>query len=272
MNLPDFHIHTRFSSDSEAEPLDILAEARKRGATAVCFTDHNDFEWGVDENGNKMFQLDFKSYTEYMKGLREKSGDDLKIFVGVEQGLGVSCADLVEGYDPNGVLDFIIGSSHLVDGKDPYEKEFWLSRDIGAAIRAYYESIVANIKACSNYDVYGHLDYIARYIPDKNYCYSINDYMDIIEEILKMLIERGKGIELNTAGLRYGMGASNPDVTVLSLYKQLGGEIITVGSDAHTPADVARYQTEALQYLCEAGFKYYTIFDRRKPVFMPLSV
>jgi histidinol-phosphatase (PHP family) len=61
-------------------------------------------------------------------------------------------------------------------------------------------------------------------------------------------------------------------VTVLSLYKQLGGEIITIGSDAHTPADVARYQTEALQYLCQAGFKYYTIFDRRKPVFMPLSV
>ena len=94
--------------------------------------------------------------------------------------------------------------------------------------------------------------------------------MDIIETILKKLIDKGKGIEINTAGLRYGMGAPNPDLPVLKLYHDLGGEIITVGSDAHKPEDVAVYHKQAYQNLNEAGFRYYTIFKNRKPQFINL--
>lgn len=269
MLLPDCHLHTRFSSDSNANPDDIINKALQLNLSSICFTDHNDFDWPLD-NGEVLFDLDFNSYISYMKQLQAKYASRIPIYIGVEQGLAATCARRVDDYDPDNQLDFIIGSSHLVYGKDPYEKEFWLGTDIDEAVTAYYESIVENIDTCNNYDVYGHLDYIARYIPDKNYPYHINNYMDIIETILKKLIDKGKGIEINTAGLRYGMGAPNPDLSVLKLYHDLGGEIITVGSDAHKPEDVATYHKQAYHNLNEAGFKYFTIFKSRKPQFITL--
>lgn len=265
--LPDMHLHTRFSSDSEARPEDVVKKAMDMKLRAICFTDHNDFDWPEEEDGKPLFLLDFPSYLEYMKKLRADYEGIFPIYIGVEQGLGKGCAKRVDSYDADGELDFIIGSSHLVHGQDPYYESFWVNRDIARSIDDYYESIIDNIKSCSNYDVYGHLDYIARYIPDKSYRYDIHDYMDIIETILKMLIERGKGIELNTAGLKYGMDAPNPDISVLKLYRQLGGEIITVGSDAHKAEDVAKYHDIAYELLKESGFRYYTIFEKRKPVF-----
>lgn len=266
--LADFHIHTKFSSDSTAEPHDIVITALSRNMSAICFTDHNDFDWPDEDK--TLFNLDFEAYTDYMNDFRSTCSDKLPIYIGVEQGLSVPAASRIDNYDPEHKLDFIIGSSHIINGKDPYEKEFWIGTDIKKAIDEYYECIINNINACSNYDVYGHFDYITRYIPDKKYPYSISSHMDIIEVILKMLIEKGKGIELNTAGLKHTFQQTNPSLPVLSLYRQLGGEIITVGSDAHTAPDTAFYHKTAEKLLHDAGFRYYTVFKKRKPVFITL--
>ncbi len=274
MRLPDCHIHTHFSSDSDANPEQVIKRAVELELPAICFTDHNDFGWFCDADGTVPFQLNFDEYVDYMRDLAErtaKSGaKNLRVLTGVEQGLGCGCASLVNEYDSEHRLDFIIGSSHLVNGKDPYDAEFWEDTDISDAITAYYQSIIDNIGVCDNFDVYGHIDYVVRYIPDKSYRYNVKDYMDMIEIILKMLIDKGKGIELNTAGLRYGLGAPNPEAAILSLYHELGGEIITVGSDAHNVKDVAFYNNQAYQYLLEAGFRYYTVFAKRKPEFFKL--
>ena len=94
----------------------------------------------------------------------------------------------------------------------------------------YLEVILQNVKVYHDYCVYGHLDYAVRYCPDKNYQFIYQDYADLIEEILKTIIEDGKGIEVNTGGYKYGLGYPNPHPDILKRYLELGGEILTIGS------------------------------------------
>lgn len=103
-----------------------------------------------------------------------------------------SVAGRVNEYDKDSVLDFIIGSSHLVYGNDPYYDEFWQNISVKEGISTYYEGIIDSLKVCSNFDVYGHLDYIVRYAPGKDTAYNWKDYSDYIDTILRMLIERVK--------------------------------------------------------------------------------
>lgn len=270
-NLSDFHLHTQFSSDSKTSPLDVIKRAKSLGLKNICFTDHNDFDYPL-EDGKIVFNLDYNQYTDYMFDLKEKmSHSDLSIYVGVEQGLMESVSEKVNAYDKEGRLDFIIGSSHLVNGVDPYYNSFWQNVSVKEAIEKYYESIICNIKSCSNFDVYGHLDYIIRYTPNKDNDYDWNDYREYFEIILKSLIEKGKGIEINTGGLKYGLKNPNPCIEIIKLYKELGGEIITTGSDAHTPEHIAYGYHVITDILTNAGFNYYTIFNKRKPEFIKLQ-
>lgn len=281
--LSDFHIHSLFSSDSEAKPEEIISFAKAAGLSSICFTEHNDYDYPL-ENGQVLFNLDFYSYYNYIDALRnavnsgEASADTgcnihntpFSIYIGVEQGLSVSAADLINAYDPDKKLDFIIGSSHLVKGCDPYYPEFWDNRSTKAAILSYFESIYNNIQVCRNFDVYGHLDYVVRYAPDRDNFYNWLDYSDLLDLILRQLIQSGKGIEVNTSGLKSGLSYPNPCLGILKRYHELGGEILTIGSDAHKPEHVGYAFDTVPSLLLEAGFKYYTTFSKRVPAFHKL--
>ena len=267
--LSDYHLHCRFSSDSEAAPEDMIKQAVSLGLKHICFTDHNDFDY-PPENGEILFQLNFDSYFEEISMLREKYNNIIDINIGVEQGLQPHLSERTDKYDSLQQLDFIIGSTHIVDGADPYYPSFWQERSPKECIVQYFENIYKCVCCCNNFDVYGHLDYIIRYAPEKDTNYNPSAYSDIIDEILKKLIDNGKGIEINTAGLKYGLKEANPCLSIIRRYRELGGEIITTGSDAHRPADMA-YSFEVLSSLLEkGGFSYYTIFRNRKPYFIKL--
>ena len=167
-------------------------------------------------------------------------------------------------------FDFVIVSSHLVHGYDPYYPEFFEGRKEFLCYMEYFESILENISAYDGFDVYGHIDYVVRYGPNKNREYSYGRYKDILDEILKKLISMGKGIELNTGGYHYGLGEPNPCTAVIRRYRELGGEIITIGADAHTPDKIACAFDKAASVLEACGFRYYTIFKDRKPEFISL--
>ena len=159
---------------------------------------------------------------------------------------------------------------HVCHGKDPYYPEFFRGRSEEEAYREYFESILENIKKFSIFDVYGHLDYVVRYGPDMDKNYSYEKYRDIFDEILKLLIEKGKGIELNTGGIKKGMKDFHPCTDVLKRYRELGGEIITVGSDSHDTLHIAGSFDRACQVLQECGFRYYTVFEKRTPEYIRL--
>lgn len=270
--LPDFHMHSAFSSDAKTSLDKMISCAKQRGLSAICFTEHNDFDY-PPEDGQAMFQLDLEHYLEQLDQYRcqtAPNGLQPAVYAGVEQGLSPAAAERINSYDNEQRLDFIIGSSHLVDGADPYYPGFWENRTVTDAVLSYFESICSNLKVCHNFDVYGHLDYVIRYAPGKDAHYNWLDYSDLLDSILSVLIQSGKGIEVNTSGLKSGLRFPNPCFGILQRYRRLGGEIITTGSDAHHPDHIG-YRFDILpDMLKSAGFRYYTIFVKRKPLFYPI--
>ena len=166
-------------------------------------------------------------------------------------------AVLCKNYD----FDFIIASSHICNGKDPYYPPFYEGRSEEEAYREYFASIIDNIKKFKNFDVYGHLDYVVRYGPNMDAEYTYEKYRDLLDEILKLLIEEEKGIEINTGGVKRGLKDLHPCTEIVKRYRELGGEIITIGSDAHSPEAITAHFDRAANMLQECGFKYYTTFE-----------
>ncbi|HJB30108.1 MAG TPA: histidinol-phosphatase HisJ family protein [Candidatus Blautia faecavium] len=267
--LWDCHMHSYFSADSETSMEDMINAAVSQGLTGICFTEHLDPDYPPTLDALE-FSLNLPVYHEELLLLKEKYENKISVRFGIELGLqphlGTYFSSLIHKYP----FDFVIGSSHVVHGKDPYYPDYFDGRREEQAYREYFQSILENIEAFSEMDVYGHIDYVVRYGPDKNKNYSYQAFRDILDEILRSLIQKGIGIELNTGGYHYGLGEPNPSADVIRRYRQLGGEIITVGADAHTTDKVAFAFLKAADVLRQCGFRYYTVFENRKPVFLSL--
>ncbi len=269
MITADYHIHSCFSSDSNTPLVNIIETSIQKGLDTICFTDHHDIDFPISEDGLD-FQLDTSNYLDTLHNLKETYAGQIDIQIGVELGLMGHIASEVKEYVNTYDFDFIIGSSHLVNKIDPYRPEYFYGKSETEAYRAYFESILENASVIKDYNVYGHLDYVVRYGPTKNLNFKYEDYADIFEEILKLLISDGKGIEINTAGLYKGLGYPHPHMDILKRYRALGGEIVTVGSDAHITQNIAHGFDAAAEYLSDAGFQYYTVFKHQRPEFRKL--
>ena len=197
MILSDFHCHTAFSSDSDATPESVIESAIQKGLKYICITDHYDYLF--PEQYKDSFTFSIPEYTDRLNHLRETYKNQIAIFTGVELGLrnepGIcqKCIDFYEQLDKDYNFDFLIGSTHILDSLDPYYPEYWELHSVNEGLSAYFESIVENIRNYDSYQVYGHLDYIVRYVPKKNrrsapFDYRYSDFSDYIEEILKGLI------------------------------------------------------------------------------------
>lgn len=268
----DFHMHSNFSGDSKAALGHMIHGAVARGLNTICFTDHNDpsFPYPVPEEEG-MFDLDTERYIASLIQTADFYKDKIAIRHGVEIGIQTHIHKELSEYINKYPFDFVIGSSHLCQGMDPYYSKFWEGRSLKECLLSYFEDIHANVHHFTDYDVYGHLDYVVRYAPTQNKEFCFTDYSDILEDILKTIIKHGKGIEVNSAGFRQGLGAPNPCSEILKLYRSLGGEILTVGSDAHKPEDIAADFDRVEALLLSCGFRYYTIFKNRKPEFIPID-
>lgn len=265
--LWDVHMHSQFSGDSNAPQEDMLFAAIESGLKGICFTDHLDIDYQEDPS---LFLLDLPNYTSSVLALQEKYVSKFPVRLGIELGLQPHLANLHQDILSQYPFDFVIGSSHVVHGVDPYYPNFYEGRKEEDCYREYFTSILENIHAFDGFDVYGHIDYVVRYGPTRNENYVWTQYQDVIDEILKLLIEKGKGIEINTGGFKYGLGHPNPTEEIIIRYRELGGEIITIGSDAHTPAHIGYDFQKIPDILKNAGFRYFTVFKQRKAEFLPL--
>lgn len=258
MITADFHTHTDFSTDSSQPMEGAVIAMLDKGLKTVCFTEHMDMDYPGGE-----FLLDTAAYRGELFRLREKYSGRIEILFGVELGLMDYLTPRLREYTAGWDFDFVIGSSHLVEGADPYEPEYFAKFGDHNGILRYFESILKNIRAFDDFDVYGHLDYVVRYSAAKTY--RPGDFRELLDEILKTLVSMGKGIELNTAGLKYGLGFAHPHPELLRRYRELGGGIITIGSDGHKAEHYAWEFNRAAEILSAAGFRYYTVFRSRKP-------
>jgi len=264
----DFHLHSSFSGDSTAPMEDMILKGIALGLDTMCFTEHMDMDYVYAPSEREgMFELNTDSYLYELIRLKEKYAGQIKILFGVELGVQPHLRRELAVYAKSFDFDFIIASSHLCNRRDPYYPSFYEGRSDEEAYREYFRSILDNLKAFQNFDVYGHLDYVVRYgqTRDADYCYD--KYKDVLDPILEALLEREKGIEINTGAVSYHLKELNPCTNLIKQYRRLGGEIITIGSDAHEPSAIARAFDRAACILTECGFKYYTTFEKRTPEF-----
>lgn len=269
--LWDCHTHTSFSADSDTPMEEMVLQAIRCGLSGICFTEHLDPDYPPTPDNLDFSHLDTENYRKEFQHLKEKYQKHISLEFGIEMGLQPHLKEFFLHYLQEHSFDFIIGSSHIVHGYDPYYPDFFHGRRENECYMEYFESILENLTVFNQINVYGHLDYIVRYGPDKNSYYSYGRYQDILDEILHVLIQKGIGIELNTGGFYYGLGEPNPCTDVIRRYRQLGGEIITIGSDAHTTDKIACAFDKAAAILQTCGFSYYTVFHGQKPEFIPLA-
>lgn len=262
--LADCHMHTCFSEDSDSPVETMIDQAIRLGMRRICITDHYDMDFPKGE-----FQLDTEAYRKRIEELRERYRGRLEIGLGVELGLQPHLAGRIQAYVRRYPYDFVIGSVHLLEGKDPYNRQdFDLSDQ--ELYEKYFACTLENIRSTEGFHTLGHLDYVVRYGYSREREYSYNKYAEWIDPILQELIHKGIALEVNSGGLKYGLGFPNPHPDILRRYRQLGGEMVTVGSDAHRPEQVG-YGFDTLPgLLWEAGFGYVTLFREGKPEFVKI--
>ncbi len=268
--LWDCHMHSSFSADSESPMENMILEGIKKGLSGICFTEHLDPDY-PDTPDQIQFELDLNSYRKAFRELKEKYKHNIELSFGIELGLQPHLSSyfhklLIDNKD----FDFVIGSSHVVHGYDPYYPDFFEGRDEAACYREYFENILENLSAFSEIDAYGHIDYIVRYGPNQNRDYSFSKYQDVLTAILEQLICKNIALEVNTGGFAYGLGQPNPCEEVIQAYRQMGGELITIGADAHKPERIAYDFQKAAELLTRCGFSHYTVYKNREPFFLPL--
>lgn len=272
MIISDYHVHSDFSSDSSTPAEQMILRALQLGFDRLCMTEHHDMEFPRDviRRTNMDFQLDLDSYTDKMQQLAETYRPRIQLLTGVELGMKPHLSQKMEDYSKSYDFDFIIGSTHIVDDMDPYYPEYHEAYPGKKGIERYFQVTAENIRAFTGFDSLGHLDYVVRYCPASVH-YAPGDFLDYIDDILKRLIQQGKGLEVNTSPLKKGFAYPNPHRDILLRYKELGGEIITIGSDAHTPEALGWGFENIRSLLSSLGFSYYTVYRKRQPEFLPLG-
>ena len=266
MYLIDYHTHSLCSPDSQAPMPDMAAAGAAAGLSELCFTDHFDL---LDFSGNLCLTHDWAPARAQFALAQAQWGGRIRLKYGVELGgaptdFGAAERVLAEP------LDFVIASVHNLDlsagGTDFYEVHYHSM----ALCRAHIDNYLTTMEAISRwdgYDVLGHIPYLLRYMRDRDgQPVRLEEWEERLRRILSNAVARGKGMEVNT-----NRGTSLPDyLWLIRLYKELGGEVVTVGTDAHRPQDVAKGVPAAYELLKEAGFRYVTVFEGRKPRFIAL--
>ena len=259
----DYHMHSIVSYDGHDTPQALVDAALKAGLKEICFTDHVDDGPPCNERFNRF------TIEEYSEAYDTLKAEGILIRRGFEFGILQDNQPLLKEYISKYPFDFIIGSMHYYDDQDMYFSAYWDGKTQEEAERLYFERMLECVRVHDDFDVLGHLTYISktaanptkRLIPYKMFA-------EITDEVMKILVAKGKGMEVNTSGVDR-CGDFLPSREYLLRFKELGGEIVTVGSDAHTADRVGQYTHRACE-LVKDVFGYVCTFENRKPIFHKL--
>jgi histidinol-phosphatase (PHP family) len=269
----DYHIHTEFSDDS-TEPMEkVVQHAIALGMDEICFTEHVDYGVHFDRDTeeakqpNAILNVDYPCYFERIQSLREKYEQEIIIKQGMEFGMQTHTKDMFQKLFDQWEFDFIILSNHQVGDKEFHNYDYQQGKHPDEYNHDYYQAIYDCMSIYSDYCVLGHLDMIQRHNEPRH---PFEKSKEIIQTILEKAIADGKGIEINTSSFRYQLPDLTPERKILELYYELGGNILTLGSDAHTARRLGEEFPYVKKVLKEIGFQEFCTFDRMKPIFHEL--
>ncbi|MBO7323547.1 MAG: histidinol-phosphatase HisJ family protein [Bacteroidales bacterium] len=269
--LVDNHTHSCFSTDSKMELDDAVRVAQEAGLRGIVFTDHIDL--GIPAGGPQ-FNFDIPSQQEAIDAQIEKNREispEFHILKGVEIGVDLDSMPLIGNILKNHRFDTVIASQHLIEGFDPYYGGYYDSYTYKEAYGRYLEVFYKGITTMKDFDILGHYDYIVRYASYPQVSITYSDFGDILDTIFRYLIENGKVFEINTKTYQLYKGRTPVlDIELLKRFKELGGEAISFGSDAHNISRIAEKFDWCREIALSAGLKYEAFFKERKPQYISL--
>ena len=261
----DYHSHTCLSPDSDTPLTDMADAALAAGLSELCITDHYDLQ---GEHGGCNPPFDWAPALEQFRAAQPRYAGRLQLRLGLELGGAPVDPDYCAQLLQQDALDFVIGSLHNMSpqggGIDFYYLDYSNEENCYAALDDYFTSMEALVARPELYDVLGHIIYPLRYMLPT---ITLSPFWDRIRSILRQAVEAGRGMEVNT----YRGKSIEEWRDLLTLYRSLGGELITVGADAHIPQSVGKGIPQAYELLRETGFRYVTVYQGRKPRMIPLD-
>jgi len=268
-NLLDQHVHTDNSFDGNHSAVFLCETAVERGLRAVSFTDHVEMDFFRE---NQFDRTAKQSFFEVVKG-RSAFRGQLIVCAGVELGQPTynlpESEDLIQRYS----YDIVVGSIHNLPGK----VDFWYmnftntsDEEIAAMLRAYFDELLT-LAQWGKFDTLAHLTYPLRFIcGDYGRTVRMDDYSGQVDAILETLVQKEIALEVNASGLRRKLGKTMPDEPILRRFKALGGERITIGSDAHYAEDLGAGLAEAMELALCCGFTHMQLYQKREA--MPILI
>ncbi|WP_297421981.1 histidinol-phosphatase HisJ family protein [Clostridium sp.] len=253
--LSDYHLHSKFSFDSNQNIEEIVVKAISMNINEICLTEHISFD--PEDNSYNFFN--YNDYENEILDLSQKYHKRIRIKKGLEIGEYHLFKDDFDKYFKTNNIDFIIGSIHNLNGQGL--RANISEHGVNYTYETYFKEVLEFVKV-GDFDVLGHLDIVQRYAFKECGVYNFEDFKEYIYEILKIIISSGKGIEVNTSGLNNNL--LFPKLEILKMYKDLNGKIITVGSDAHTNDKIGQKINYAYDLLKDLEFKYVFTYSNRK--------
>lgn len=275
--LADYHVHTEYSDDSVYPMESVVTDAINLGLDEICFTDHVDYgvkrDWGSAKrikyrNGEPLANVYYPQYIKEIKEMQYLYGDKIGIRMGLEFGVQTHTIPMFQALFHKYPFDFIILSIHQIGNLEFWTQDFQRGKTQQEYNEKYYEEMLTVIQQYKEYSVLGHMDLIVRY--DKNGIYPFPKIKPLIEKILRIVISDGKGIEVNTSSYRYGLSDTTPALDILTLYRELGGKIITIGSDSHKPEHLGAHIKETKELLKSLGYTQFCTYKNMSPIFHEL--
>ena len=278
--MEDLHTHSRFSVDSEADVFEMIEKAVSLGLKAYAVTDHCEVNrWYTEEHygGVKIYPyFDFKSDYErsvgYISGIKERYKGKIEILCGIELGQAQEEPEIAQIVVDDKRIDFILGSVHQLPQTEDFAFLEYDKMSLGEAERLLerYFTQIDKLCAWGKFDSLAHLTYPLRYYIKNGVEVDVAKFDCIIESALKRLAQNGKALEINGSGIRQGAGMTFPTAKYAKMFRDVGGEMITLGSDAHTVGDIGSGIFEAAREAKSAGFDKVVYFKERQPIFIDI--
>ena len=262
----DCHTHTKYSHDSIQDPREAIESAISKNIEYLAFTDHCDRDCLFSpRHKDKIRQIDLDACMTEIHALKEEYKGKIELAVGIECGYMKDATPLYKKDLAKYDTDIIINSIHLVDFTDCYFKEFFEDKTKEEAYMMYTKAIYNSLFVPYPYDVIAHIGYVSRKAPYEDKMYRYSDLKDVIDEILKTIIQKGKALEINSHAENTG-DLTLPNLDIIKRYKELGGELLTFASDAHKIEKQCFMYKEITERLKNCGFKYLFKYLEHKPI------
>ena len=275
MVLFDNHSHSQFSFDGKRTSVEESARAAmSAGLGGICFSDHCDHyvpPMKASFEDMKPEYFDISEQQAEIGRVQDMLGEGVKILRGIEIGMYEECHEQIRNVLDSNSFDQVLASVHYIEKTDPYYGGYYEGKDWKQAYGGYLETIYKEMTWLGDFDIMGHYDYIVRYASYPVTSIRYRDFSDIFDEMFRYLIHEGKALEINTKSYEGHRGRIvELDHNVLLRYREMGGEIISLGSDSHEPSRVGAGFTFHAELLKSLGFRWTAHYEKRRLVQLPL--